>query len=210
MDGTRNYHVWGNSNPKEHVWYILSNKWILGKEKYRIPKIQSTELIKVNKLKGPSENISVPLWREKKATRRGDGGRDWGGKRGGGVGRGEHDLVMGGIKGQKPWELAERMETGDLMGRSLGGFYKIYWTTGKWETLRTQGGARWNALQWGERTFHQLKDRSSSEGYRQSSDPWFFFFGGGGCQSVFFLLTWVFLIYISSVIPFPGFQANIP
>jgi len=26
----------------------------------------------------------------------------------------------------------------------------------------------------------------------------------------FFLLTWVFLIYISSVIPFPGFRANIP
>jgi len=24
------------------------------------------------------------------------------------------------------------------------------------------------------------------------------------------LLTWVFLIYISSVIPFPGFRANIP
>jgi len=26
----------------------------------------------------------------------------------------------------------------------------------------------------------------------------------------FFLLTWVFLIYISSVIPFPGFRAKIP
>jgi hypothetical protein len=33
----------------------------------RIPKIQSTELKKINKLKGPSEDTSVPLGREKKA-----------------------------------------------------------------------------------------------------------------------------------------------
>jgi len=33
----------------------------------------------------------------------------------------------------------------------------------------------------------------------------FFFF-----LSFFFLLTWVFLIYISSVISFPGFRGNIP
>ena len=33
----------------------------------RIPKIQSTELKKVNKLKGPSEDTPVQLWREKKA-----------------------------------------------------------------------------------------------------------------------------------------------
>jgi hypothetical protein len=36
-------------------------------KKYRIPKIQSTVLKKVNKLKGPSEDTSVPLGREKKA-----------------------------------------------------------------------------------------------------------------------------------------------
>jgi len=29
-------------------------------------------------------------------------------------------------------------------------------------------------------------------------------------KDFFFLLTWVFLIYISSVIPFPSFRANIP
>ena len=34
---------------------------------YRIPKIQSTELKKVNKLKGPSEDASDPHGREKKA-----------------------------------------------------------------------------------------------------------------------------------------------
>ena len=38
------------------------------KKKYRIPKIQSTELKKVNKLKGPSKDASVPLGREKKDT----------------------------------------------------------------------------------------------------------------------------------------------
>jgi hypothetical protein len=36
------------------------------KQKYRIPKIQTTALKKVNKLKCPSEDTSVPLEREKK------------------------------------------------------------------------------------------------------------------------------------------------
>ena len=54
------------------------------KKKYRIPKIQSTELKKVNKLKGPSEDASVPLGREKKAITSGEGGRDLGGKVDGG------------------------------------------------------------------------------------------------------------------------------
>ena len=41
---------------------------------YRIPKIQSTEFKKVNKLRCPSENTSVPLGREKKAITNGEGG----------------------------------------------------------------------------------------------------------------------------------------
>ena len=49
-------------------------------KKYRIPKIQSTELKKVNKLKGQSEDASVPLRREKKAITSGEGGEDLGGK----------------------------------------------------------------------------------------------------------------------------------
>ena len=40
------------------------------KKNYRIPKIQSTELKKVNKLKGPREDTSVPLGREKKVITR--------------------------------------------------------------------------------------------------------------------------------------------
>jgi hypothetical protein len=38
---------WGNSYPKVHAWYVLINKWILTKKKYRIPRIQSTELKKL-------------------------------------------------------------------------------------------------------------------------------------------------------------------
>jgi hypothetical protein len=29
MDGTRKYPEWGNSDPKGHAWYVLTNKWIL-------------------------------------------------------------------------------------------------------------------------------------------------------------------------------------
>jgi hypothetical protein len=36
--------------------------------KYRIPRIQSIEFEKVNKFQGPSEDISIPLGREKKAV----------------------------------------------------------------------------------------------------------------------------------------------
>lgn len=56
------------------------------KKKYRIPrisKIQSRKLKKVNKLKGPSEDASVPLGREKKTTPWGKEGRDRGGKKDG-------------------------------------------------------------------------------------------------------------------------------
>jgi hypothetical protein len=45
---------------------------------YRIHKIQSTELKKLNKLKCPSEDASVPFGREKKAITSGEGGKvDW-------------------------------------------------------------------------------------------------------------------------------------
>ena len=52
----------------------ISKKQTNKQTKNRIPKIQSTELKKVNKLKAPSEDASVPLGREKKATTRGEGG----------------------------------------------------------------------------------------------------------------------------------------
>ena len=46
---------------------------------YRIPKIQSTELLKkFNKLKCSREDVSVPLGREKKTITSGEGRRDQG------------------------------------------------------------------------------------------------------------------------------------
>ena len=71
---------------------------IRGGGKDRIPKIQSIELKKVNKLKCPSEDTPVPLGREKKAITNGEGERDlWGKWPGGGEngGRGESHLVLG-------------------------------------------------------------------------------------------------------------------
>ena len=48
-------------------------------KKYRIPMIQSTEIKKVNKLKGTSKDASVPLGREKAITS-GEGGRNLSGR----------------------------------------------------------------------------------------------------------------------------------
>ena len=70
-------------------------------KKYRIPKIQSTELKHVNKLEGPSQNASILLGWEKKAITRGQG-ETWEGKRTGSGGREEHDLLLDGGKGLKP------------------------------------------------------------------------------------------------------------
>jgi hypothetical protein len=42
-------------------------------KKYRIPKIQSTELKEVKKLKGPSKDTSAPLGWEKKAIKQSQG-----------------------------------------------------------------------------------------------------------------------------------------
>jgi hypothetical protein len=49
--------------------------------------MQSTELKKVNKLKCPTEDASVPLGKEKKTITSGEGGRDLEGKVDGGRGR---------------------------------------------------------------------------------------------------------------------------
>ena len=50
------------------------------KKNYRIHRIQSTELKELNKLKFPSEDASVPIGREKKATTSGEGRKNMGGK----------------------------------------------------------------------------------------------------------------------------------
>jgi hypothetical protein len=65
MDGTRKYHPeQGNPDPKGHVWYVLTDKWILVK-KYGIAMIQLTDCIKFNMKEGPSGDASNPI--EKRA-----------------------------------------------------------------------------------------------------------------------------------------------
>jgi hypothetical protein len=70
---------------QEHAWYLLTNKWILAKSKqqqktYRIHKIKFTEFKRLNKLKCPSYDASVPLGTEKKTVISGKGRRDLEGK----------------------------------------------------------------------------------------------------------------------------------
>ena len=68
-----------------------------------MPKIQSTELKTVNKLKRPIEDATVPVGMEKKAITSEEEGRDLGGKEGGDLGRrGKRDLIWGEGKGLKP------------------------------------------------------------------------------------------------------------
>jgi len=93
-------------------------------KKYRIHKIQSTELKKFNKPKGLSEDASISLYKEKKAIKghRGREGGTWVGKVTG-RGRGEHDRT----KFLRP---SERMETGNL-GRYVGGPSRKYQRLGR-------------------------------------------------------------------------------
>jgi hypothetical protein len=73
----------------------------ISQKKDRIPSIQFIELNKVNKPKGPSEDASIPLGREKKAIMWGEGaqmeGGTWRGGEGTGMGKGDHDQVLGGV-----------------------------------------------------------------------------------------------------------------
>ena len=72
MDGTRNYHSeWGNPVPKEHTWYILTDKWILP-QKLRIPKIQFTDQMKLMKKEEQSMDTLVLLRRGKTMPMGGD------------------------------------------------------------------------------------------------------------------------------------------
>ena len=94
----------------------------ISQKKYRIPRIQTTELKKVNKLKGPSKDASIPLGRVKKAImgwRTGcqREGRIWE-EQGTGRGRGNMIRYWGDRievlkasrknRNRKPWEVGSR------------------------------------------------------------------------------------------------------
>ena len=82
MYWTIKYHPeWGYSDSNGHARYLLTNKWILHlSPPPKLPKILSTELKMLKKLKHPSENSSVQLGREKKENTCGQVGRYLGGK----------------------------------------------------------------------------------------------------------------------------------
>ena len=105
-------------------------------------KIQSTQdavhrTQKVKNLKGPSEDTSVSLVKEKKAITKGE---RW---------RGEHDLLLGVGKGLKPWGQPKEWKQATSGDRTLGGSSQMHqrlsWLKGR--------DFRWNALQWGEGTY---------------------------------------------------------
>jgi hypothetical protein len=85
MDGTRKYFEWGYPVIKEHIWYVLIDKWILA-QKLRIPKIQLTDHMKLKKkedFRPSSEGGRKYSWeverRERKEKRgRISNGRRWG------------------------------------------------------------------------------------------------------------------------------------
>jgi len=63
MAGIEKYHPeWGNTVTKEHKWYPLTDKWILG-QKLGIPKIQFIDLTKLKKKKNWHVDASVLLRR---------------------------------------------------------------------------------------------------------------------------------------------------
>jgi hypothetical protein len=87
MEGTRKYHPeWGNLDPKEHTWYVLTDKWILAQNFM----IQLTDHMKPNKKEGPSEAASIPL-------------------------RGGKRIIMGGRGRERPsWWRGEEEEKGGI------------------------------------------------------------------------------------------------
>ena len=138
MDGTRKYYPeWGNSDPKGHAHYILTNKWILAPmppKKYRIPKIQSTELKNSTIWRA---QVRMPQWGRGKQPQ--EEWETWQQK--GMQGLGEERGTWSGIGLWKRTEALgssrkNRKET--LGGRRLRGPSRMYQRPGRWETIRTQ------------------------------------------------------------------------
>jgi hypothetical protein len=81
MGGITIYHSeWDNKDPKSNAWYELIDKWILA-IKYRLHIIHPTDLKKLKKKKGPSEDAWITL-RRRKIVIRGRGRKETGWKRG--------------------------------------------------------------------------------------------------------------------------------
>jgi hypothetical protein len=74
MDGFRKFHPeLGNSVTKEHTWYVLTDKWILGKES-GISTIQLTDHMKLKRKEHQSVDASALLTRGNNIIK---GSRGW-------------------------------------------------------------------------------------------------------------------------------------
>ena len=81
IDGSRNYHPeWGNSVTKQHISYILTDKWILGKI-HGIPTVQLTERMKLKRKEDKRVHTSVLLQRGNKLIKENRGSEVIGRKR---------------------------------------------------------------------------------------------------------------------------------
>jgi len=78
MDGTRKYHPeWGNPITEKHIWYALTDKWILA-QKLELPNIQSADHMKLKKKDDQSVDASLLLKRgNTNIHRRSYGDKGW-------------------------------------------------------------------------------------------------------------------------------------
>ena len=85
MDGTWKCHSeWGIPVIKKQTWYILTDKWILAKKKFRIPTIQLTDHMKPKKKEDHTKVwMQTVLLRRGKEIILGDRGREEGERKGG-------------------------------------------------------------------------------------------------------------------------------
>jgi hypothetical protein len=120
-------------------------------KKYRISRIQPTELKKCNKKTVPSEDASIPLRTWKKIFMGGKGRERPGWERGRGERRKGSDVVVG-RTGQEPREPGEWMEKSS-MGR---GDPRKYQRPGRWKTTDSVGMTLAKMPNSGERVLKSL------------------------------------------------------
>jgi len=107
---------------------------------YRIPKVQSIELKKVNKLKGPSEDTLVPLGRKKKATTRVERRRDPRGKK---DGDGSERWTWSSIRWGKGTEaLSASQKNRSKQPQEVGGWRILQNVPETWEVRDSQDSKR--------------------------------------------------------------------
>jgi hypothetical protein len=136
MDGTRKYHPeWGNSVKTAHTLYVLTDKWMLGKE-CEIPMIQFTDYMKLKKKEDQSVDASILFRSGNKIIK---WGRQWAGlgrKRGG-----ERKKVGRVNYGRREGTCTERQEIiQTCVANSVGGSqHKVPEARNQWGSQDTVG-----------------------------------------------------------------------